>query len=161
MITIPLNTMPDGTCRTIKAQYYKTSAANFARSTAFGATGVIKIRQATKDGYIEMESGGVFDGSYPDSKTRRGRVQDRGNISPTLTAQNTEIYRIEEDDEMYKIRKLTPLECFRLMGVSDEDANKMLAVNSNSQCYKQAGNSIVVDVLVALFQKLNIKQESI
>ena len=56
--------------------------------------------------------------------------------------------------ENFRIRKLTPRECFRLMGVSDEDADKMMAVNSNTQCYKQAGNSIVVDVMVAMFKEL-------
>lgn len=59
----------------------------------------------------------------------------------------------------YRIRKLTPRECGRLMGVSDEDIDKMAAVNSNTQLYKQFGNSIVVDVMCAMFQNLNIKQE--
>ena len=54
----------------------------------------------------------------------------------------------------YSIRKLTPLECWRLMGVSDEDFHKAEAVNSNSQLYKQAGNSIVKDVLMAVFRQL-------
>lgn len=44
------------------------------------------IKQATKKGYIEIPPGGVFDASYPESLTRRGRVQDNGNVSPTLTA---------------------------------------------------------------------------
>lgn len=46
----------------------------------------LTIRQATKKGYIEIPQGGVFDASYPDSTTRRGRVQGDGFISPTLTA---------------------------------------------------------------------------
>lgn len=50
-----------------------------------------------------------------------------------------------------RIRKLTPKECFRLMGFSDEDFEKAQSVNSNTQLYKQAGNSIVVDVLEELF----------
>lgn len=58
----------------------------------------------------------------------------------------------------YRIRKLTPRECGRLMGVSDEDIFKMAAVNSNTQLYKQFGNSIVVDVMCAMFKNLNIKQ---
>lgn len=58
----------------------------------------------------------------------------------------------------YCIRKLTPRECGRLMGVSDEDISKMAAVNSNTQLYKQFGNSIVVDVMCAMFKNLNIKQ---
>ena len=60
----------------------------------------------------------------------------------------------------YRIRKLTPRECGRLMGVSDEDISKMAAVNSNTQLYKQFGNSIVVDVMCAMFKNLNIEQES-
>lgn len=141
----------------------------------------VKIRQATKDGSIECEIGGCFDASYPNSKTRRGRVQDKGNTCPTLTAQNQEVVRIEKVGQIssngsqcgtgthgyanshiatqYRIRKLTPRECGRLMGVSDEDIDKMAAVNSNTQLYKQFGNSIVVDVMCAMFRNLNIEQE--
>ena len=153
----------------------------------------VKIRQATKDGSIECEIGGVFDASYPNSKTRRGRVQDKGNTCPTLTAQNQEVVRIEKVGQIssngsqcgtvvsdngistnlvagthgyanshiatqYRIRKLTPRECGRLMGVSDEDIDKMAAANSNTQLYKQFGNSIVVDVMCAMFKNLNINQ---
>ena len=153
----------------------------------------VKIRQATKDGSIECEIGGCFDASYPNSKTRRGRVQDKVNTCPTLTAQNQEVVRIEKVGQIssngsqcgtvvsdngisanlvsgthgyanshiatqYRIRKLTPRECGRLMGVSDEDINKMAAVNSNTQLYKQFGNSIVVDVMCAMFKNLNINQ---
>lgn len=153
----------------------------------------VKIRQATKGGSIECEIGGCFDASYPNSKTRRGRVQDKGNTCPTLTAQNQEVVRIEKLGQIssngsqcgtvvsdngisanlvagthgyanshiatqYRIRKLTPRECGRLMGVSDEDIDKMAAVNSNTQLYKQFGNSIVVDVMCAMFKNLNINQ---
>ncbi|MBD5442113.1 MAG: hypothetical protein HDR34_01700 [Treponema sp.] len=58
---------------------------------------------------------------------------------------------------LYRIRKLTPRECGRLMGVDDSDIDKMEAVNSNSQLYRQFGNSIVVDVMCAMFRNLNIK----
>ena len=53
-----------------------------------------------------------------------------------------------------RIRKLTPKECWCLMGFDDEDFYKAEAVNSNSQLYKQAGNSIVVDVIVKIYEKL-------
>ena len=53
-----------------------------------------------------------------------------------------------------RIRKLTPKECWRLQGFDDDDFYKAEAVNSNSQLYKQAGNSIVVDVLEAIFTNL-------
>lgn len=91
----PVNPMPDGTCRTIKNQYYKTSQANFERSTTFGATGV-------QDGLA--------------------------------------------------IRKLTPKECFRLMGFDDSDVDLLMQNGiSNTQLYKMAGNSIVVNVLEFIF----------
>lgn len=57
-------------------------------------------------------------------------------------------------EKSVRIRKLTPKECFRLMGFSDEDFEKAKQVNSDSQLYKQAGNSIVVDVLMAIFGEM-------
>lgn len=62
-----------------------------------------------------------------------------------------------EITECYRIRKLTPKECWRLMGFSDEDYEKAAEVNSKTQLYKQSGNSIVRDVLMAIFSQLNIK----
>ena len=104
----------------------------------------VTIPQATKKGYIECEIGGVADLSYPESKTRRGRVQENGQICPTITATETGVCRIESP---IRIRKLTPKVCFRLMGFSDENFEAAEKMVSNSQLYKQAGNSIVVDVL--------------
>lgn len=60
----------------------------------------------------------------------------------------------EHTKDALRIRKLTPLETWRLMGFDDEDCIKASKVNSNSQLYKQAGNSIVVNVLMAIFKKL-------
>jgi DNA (cytosine-5)-methyltransferase 1 len=97
----------------------------------------------------------MADVSFPDRATRCGRVQECGNVFPTIMAQNQELYRIETQ---YRIRKLTPRECGRLMGVSDEDVSKMELVNSNTQLYKQFGNSIVVDVMCEMFKNLNIDQ---
>ena len=53
-----------------------------------------------------------------------------------------------------RIRKLTPRECWKLMGFTEEDFAKAEAVNSNTQLYKQAGNSIVVQVLEAIFKEM-------
>lgn len=118
----------------------------------------IKIKQATKQGYIECKNGGVADFSFPDSKLRRGRVQGNGDISPTLMAGNSEIVKIEKNiTEYYRIRKLTPRECFRLMNVEEEQFNRAEKVVSNSQLYKVAGNAIVVSVLCALFSQLGIQ----
>ena len=129
----------------------------------------LKIPQATSKGYIEVKPYGAFDWSYPDSLTRRGRVQgDHGDIAPTILCQN-EIYvnmadqnAIELPSELkgkkFRIRKLTPRECFRLMGVDDKDIDKIQAAGvSNSAQYKLAGNSIVVDVLFHIFRKMFIE----
>lgn len=59
-----------------------------------------------------------------------------------------------------RIRKLTPKECWRLMGFDDEDFAKAEKVNSNSQLYKQAGNSIVVNVLMAIFKELFVPKKT-
>ena len=95
-----------------------------------------------------------------------------GTVSPTITTscgvskimgkeQTEEIIKENKvEDYLYKdfgVFKLTPRECLRLMSVRDQDIDKMFSVNSNSQCYKQAGNSIVVTVLMAIFSQLNIK----
>ena len=57
-------------------------------------------------------------------------------------------------DNDVRIRKLTPKECWRLMGFDDEDFDRAKEVNSDTQLYKQAGNSIVVDVLEAIFKEM-------
>ena len=96
-VVVPINS--EGDCaRTIKAQYAKSSQANFQRDDSLGATGVAELK--------------------------------------------------------YRIRKLTPRECFRLMGVDDKDIDTIQTAGiSNSQQYKLAGNSIVVDVLYHIFRK--------
>ena len=77
-IVLEVNSMEDGTCRTIKSQYYKNSISNFERDGTFGASAAVQIKQATKEGYIPMELPGVANLSYPDSNTRRGRVVQGG-----------------------------------------------------------------------------------
>lgn len=101
----------------------------------------------------------------------RFRVYDQEGLSPSLTTMGggnlephipiknaTKQGYIEATDgdgvDLLRIRKLTPKECWRLMGFSDEDFRKAESVCSNSQLYKQAGNSIVVDVLEAIFKEL-------
>ena len=59
---------------------------------------LVKIRQATKQGYALCEVGGVADFSYPDSETRRGRVQGNGQIAPTITAESGMICKIEPSE---------------------------------------------------------------
>lgn len=69
------------------------------------------------------------------------RAETHGNLPKVIEMQ-------------YRIRKLTPLECWRLMGFSDEDFHKAEEVSSNTQLYKQAGNSIVKNVLVEIFRQM-------
>lgn len=130
----------------------------------------IKIRQATKQGFIECEIGGAVDLDYPSSQTRRARVIEKGKLSPTLTTENIPnvielgnpdfynfLYEIDGEIYLIRIRKLIPLECWRLMGFTDEDFYKAEAVNSNTQLYKESGNAIVVDCLEALMRQMNIQ----
>jgi DNA (cytosine-5)-methyltransferase 1 len=112
----------------------------------------LEIKQATKGGSIKCKVGGCYDSSYPDSSTPRGRVQNGGDITPTITAEGSENINYIETE--YRIRKLTPKECWRLMGYSDRDFEKAAEVNSNTQLYKQAGNAIVKQVLMAIFSQL-------
>ena len=111
----------------------------------------VRIKQATKDGHIDCNLGDIVDLSYPSSNTRRDRVQENGDVSPTFTAKETGVCRIESP---YRIRKLTPKECWRLMGFPDSAFEAAENVVSNSQLYKQAGNSIVVDVIYYIFVEL-------
>jgi DNA (cytosine-5)-methyltransferase 1 len=89
------------------------------------------------------------------TRDSRGKIVDRhpvevANCVTAAKRDNTQNYVVEK----YRIRKLTERECFRLMGVRDEDSDKIRAAVSKSQCYKLAGNSIVVDVMVRIFDQL-------
>jgi DNA (cytosine-5)-methyltransferase 1 len=90
-----------------------------------------------------------------------GRIYSREGLAPTLNCMeggNRQPKIVEGDEEFqqpFKVRKLTERECWRLMGFSDEDVDKVKEAGlSRSQMYKQAGNSIVVDVLYNIFSKL-------
>lgn len=90
-----------------------------------------------------------------------GNVWDQDSVSPTImTAQGGNRQPLVVDDVKWRIRKLTPLECWRLMGFSDEDCNRASAYVSDSSLYKQAGNSIVTSCLVAIFYSLLFNDSS-
>lgn len=96
-------------------------------------------------------------GQIQESRHNMTELESRqDNVSNTLTTVQKDNLVLEKPQ--YRIRKLTPRECGRLMGVSDEDIDKMTTVNSNTQLYKQFGNSIVVDIMCAMFKNLNIEQ---
>ena len=93
----------------------------------------------------------------PSGKGMNGNVY-RTNLSPTLTTNKGEGIKILQNND-YRIRKLTPLECWRLMGFRDMDYYAVKSVGiSDAQLYKQAGNSIVVTVLEAIFRNLFLKK---
>lgn len=103
----------------------------------------VAIKNATKQGYQMAEVGDGIDLAYPESETRRGRVQPQQ--SNTLTTSDN--LGVLVNGEPIMIRKLTPKECWRLQGFSDTQYEKAAAVNSNSQLYKQAGNAVTVNVV--------------
>lgn len=111
------------------------------------STNYVKVKNATKRGYDLATDGDSINLQFPNSTTRRGRVGH--GVSQTLQANGS-----MGTYQNYRIRKLTPKECWRLMGFDDSDFEKAEKVNSNSQLYKQAGNSIVVNVLEGILKKL-------
>ena len=168
----PFNTMPDGTCRTIKNQYYKNSQANFIRQGDQGATAVICIDKSYNNakiidsancltsredrGISNRKSEGtaiveVLGNVNPSGKGMNGNVFSEEGLAPTLTTNKGEGNKILSN---LRIRKLTPKECFRLMGFDDSAYEAASKVVSNSQMYKQTGNSIVVDVLYYILVEL-------
>ena len=108
----------------------------------------IRVKEATKQGYQEAEIGNSVNLSHPNSKTRRGRV-GKQIANALLTGESQGV--VEPD---FRIRKLTPRECWRLQGFPDWAFDKAQEVNSNSQLYKQAGNSVTVNVIAAIAKEL-------
>lgn len=113
------------------------------------STNYVKVKNATKRGYDLATDGDSINLQFPNSTTRRGRVGH--GVSQTLQA-NSSMGTLQN----YRIRKLTPKECWRLMGFDDSDFEKAEKVNSNTQLYKQAGNSIVVNVLEGILRNMNL-----
>jgi DNA (cytosine-5)-methyltransferase 1 len=113
----------------------------------------LAIPEATSKGYAEAHEGDSVNLAVPNSTTRRGRVDKQ--MANTLDTGCQQGVVEQENNVRYRIRKLTPRECFRLMGVDDADIDKIQGAGiSNSQQYKMAGNSIVVDTLYHLFRKM-------
>lgn len=132
----------------------------------------IGVKEATKQGYAECRVGiDSVNFSMPNSKTRRGRVgRDVANTLDTSCNQGIFVQVSEELTvyavwyEKYQcyiaIRKLTPKECFRLQGWTDDYFEKAEFVNSDSQLYKQAGNGVTVNVIRAIAEKLENKEKN-
>ena len=117
-----------------------------------------KIKRFINDNYKDT-------GSVTDLPKAFQAVGDRGNhsysvkdMSNTIPANAMSDRGQQVIEPSLRIRKLTPKECWRLMGCSDEDFHKAEQVNSNTQLYKQAGNAIVVNVLEAIFKQMFLKE---
>jgi DNA (cytosine-5)-methyltransferase 1 len=105
----------------------------------------VAVKNNTKQGYLMAYPG---DGVYTNTSTKRGTVQPQ-MIQTLTTFQDKGVVMND-----LRRRNLTPKECWRLMGFDDEDYEKASKVNSNTQLYKQAGNSIVVNVLEKILSNL-------
>jgi len=109
-----------------------------------GKTGLYQIKSATKSGYETATQNDSINFTHPNSGTRRGRVGK--GVAQTLDCACNQAV-IDE----YKIRRLTPSECFRLQGIKDEDIN---LINSDTQSYRIAGNAIEVNTMRSIIRAL-------
>lgn len=94
--------------------------------------------------------------AYPGSDTRRGRVIDEGATAPTLQT-SSELGVLEPG---LRIRRLTPRECFRLQGWTDDYFERAQLVNNDNQLYKQAGNGVTVNVVECIAKNFTDKEDT-
>ena len=134
------------TTNTLVARYPACQSGSFIIENQ--QESVIHVKESTKKGYAVATVGDSVTLSHPDSKTRRGRVGKQ--IANTILT-GTEQAVISED---LRVRKLTPRECWRLQGFPDYAFDRAQQVNSDSQLYKQAGNSVTVNVIEAIAKEL-------
>ena len=137
--------------RCITARYGQTTLSNHRAERS----GVLLIKEATKKGYKEALPGDTVDLGYAGSNTRRGRVGH--DIAHTL--ETSCIQGIVQRGG--RIRRLMPRECLRLQGFEDAQIDKILAINSDAQAYKQAGNSVTVNVIEAIGRRIRAVDEEL
>lgn len=140
---------------------YDANGISPAMDTCSGGNRMPKI--IVKDGVVNNEPFIVASrGRNPENPSDRTtgiptvqRLEPNSQgLCNTLTTVQKDNYVAEPQGNNLRIRKLTPKECFRLMGFDDTDFEKAEKVNSNTQLYKQAGNSIVVPVLEYIINAL-------
>ena len=104
-----------------------------------------------------VQIGNIY-GTENEPNPKAGRVYDADGISPTLGANsggnNMPIINQLNEGKVIRIRKLTPKECFRLQGWTDDYFEKAQFVNSDSQLYKQAGNGVTVNVIYEIARRM-------
>lgn len=141
-----LNPKVDGKQPSLSDRIYDSESISCAVTTSEFFMPHYLIPEATKKGYAEAYDG---DGIYLNRPhQKRGVVQNQ--MIQTLKTSGNDIGVVDQ----MRIRKLTPLECWRLMGIDDDRFHKAEKVCSNSQLYKQAGNGIVVDVFAAILSTM-------
>lgn len=165
-IAIPVLT-PDRAEKRQNGRRFKDDGEQMFTLTSQDRHGVaVEVKEATKQGYAECRVGiDSMNFSMPNSKTRRGRVGQE--IANTLDASCNQGIFVQVSEELVAyaiwyekyqcyiaIRKLTPKECFRLQGWTDDYFEKAQFVNSDSQLYKQAGNGVTVNVIEEIAEKL-------
>jgi len=133
-----------------KPRFDKYKASNIVETLKVGGdTPLMRIKNGTKKGYDEATIGDGINLAFPNSKTRRGRVGKK--VSQTLDT-HCNMGTIDDD---FRIRRLTPTECFRLQGFPDEMVQQARELGiSDSQLYKMAGNTVTVNVAQAVAQKI-------
>jgi DNA (cytosine-5)-methyltransferase 1 len=137
--------------RCLTARYGQTSLSTHPRERS----GVLQIKNGTKKGYKEAYPGDTVALDYMGSSTRRGRVGH--DIAHTLQA-NSVPGLVERGG---RIRRLMPRECLRLQGFDEDQIDKILAINSDAQVYKQAGNSVTVNVIEAIGHRIRAMDDEI
>lgn len=137
--------------RCLTARYGQTTLSNRKGERS----GVLLIKEATKKGYKEAQPGDTVDLGYAGSNTRRGRVGC--DIAHTL--ETSCIQGIVENGG--RIRRLMPRECLRLQGFEEWQIDRILAIQSDAQAYKQAGNSVTVNVIEAIAKHIQVVDEEL
>lgn len=145
-VAIPVLT-PERVNKRQNGRRFKTNGEPMFTLTGQDRHGIL-IKEATKQGYAEAKIGDSVNLSHLNSKTRRGRV-GKQIANTLLTGEGQGV--VEPD---FRIRKLTPRECWRLQGFPDWAFEKAQAVTSNSQLYKQAGNSVTVNVVAEIAKRM-------
>lgn len=128
--------------RCLTARYGQTTLSNHRGERS----GVLLIREATKKGYQEASPGDMVDLGYAGSAARAGRVGQQ------MAHDAASVQGVVERGG--RIRRLTPRECLRLQGFEDRQIDRILAITSDAQAYKQAGNSVTVTVIEAIGRRL-------
>ena len=138
-----------GSARCLTARYGQTTLSYHRAERS----GVLLVKEGTKKGYQQALIGDSVDLAYPGSKTRAGRVGKR--VAHDIAALQGIVERGG------RIRRLMPRECLRLQGFDDNQIDKILAINSDAQAYKQAGNSVTVHVIEAIGRRLLAVDEAL